>query len=90
MKADRQQVTRLLRTARGQIDGILKMIEADRYCIEISNQLMAADAILRKANREVLRAHLEGCVRGAFEGANEEEKDRKIAEILGAMDSLSR
>ena len=90
MKADRAQITRLLKTARGQIDGLLRMVEEGRYCIDISHQLMAADAILRKANREVLRAHLEGCVRDAFEGANEEEKDRKIAEILGAMDSLSR
>ena len=59
MKADHAQVARLLKTARGQIDGILKMVEEDRYCIDISNQLMATDAILRKANREVLRAHLE-------------------------------
>ena len=90
MKADKAQITRLLKTARGQLDGLLRMVEEDRYCIEISNQLMAVDAILRKANREGLRAHLEGCVKDAFAGGSEEEKDRKIAEILGAMDSLSR
>ena len=90
MKADKAQITRLLKTARGQLDGLLRMVEEDRYCIEISNQLMAVDAILRKANREVLRTHLEGCVKDAFAGGSEEEKDRKIAEILGAMDSLSR
>lgn len=90
MMADQKTVLRLLKTARGQMDGIIKMVEEDRYCIDISNQLMATDAILRKANREVLRAHLEGCVKEAFSSASEEEKDRKIAEILGAMDSLSR
>lgn len=90
MMADHDTVLRLLKTARGQMDGIIKMVEEDRYCIDISNQLMATDAILRKANREVLRAHLEGCVKEAFSSASEEEKDRKIAEILGAMDSLSR
>ena len=90
MMADQEMILRLLRTARGQIDGIEKMVAQDRYCIDISNQLMATDAILRKANREVLRAHLEGCVKEAFSSASEEEKDRKIAEILGAMDSLSR
>ena len=46
MKADRAQVTQLLKTARGQIDGILAMVEEDRYCIDISNQLMAARAVL--------------------------------------------
>ena len=53
MKADQKQMTRLLKTARGQIDGILKMIEEDRYCLDISHQIMAADAILRRANKEL-------------------------------------
>ena len=51
MKADHTQVTRLLKTARGQIDGILKMVEEDRYCLEVSSQIMAAQSILKKANR---------------------------------------
>ena len=41
MMADKKQVARLLKTARGQIDGILKMVEEDRYCIDISHQIMA-------------------------------------------------
>ena len=48
MKADKSQVTRLLKTARGQIDGILKMIEEDRYCVDVSNQIMATQAILKR------------------------------------------
>ena len=61
MQANKQDVGRLLKTAKGQIDGILKMIEEDRYCMEISHQIMAAEAILNKANREVLKAHVQGC-----------------------------
>ena len=49
MMADKKQVTRLLKTARGQIDGILKMVEEDRYCIDISHQIMASEAILKRA-----------------------------------------
>ncbi|HCY53963.1 MAG TPA: CsoR family transcriptional regulator, partial [Kandleria vitulina] len=41
MQADAKKVLRYLKTARGQIDGIMKMIEDDRYCIDISTQLMA-------------------------------------------------
>lgn len=41
MRADKQTVTRLLKTARGQLDGILAMVENDRYCVDISNQVMA-------------------------------------------------
>ena len=54
MKAEKSKVAPLLKTARGQIDGILNMIEEGRYCIDISHQLMATTALLNKANREVL------------------------------------
>ena len=63
MKADKKKITRLLKTAKGQIDGILKMIEDDRYCIDISNQILATNSILKKANLEILKAHLENCVK---------------------------
>lgn len=87
MVADKQTVTRLLKTARGQLDGILKMIEDDRYCIDISNQLLATESILRKANKEVLHAHMSHCVKDAFEQGNSQEK---IDEIIRIMDKLNR
>lgn len=87
MKSDKTKVTRLLKTARGQIDGILKMVEEDRYCIDISNQLMAAQAILRNINREVLHDHLEGCVQEAFETGDQREK---IEEIMAIIDKLTK
>ena len=58
MQADKKKMMRLLKTARGQMDGILKMMEEDRYCIDISQQLMATEAILNKVNKEILTAHL--------------------------------
>ena len=51
MRADKAKVSRLLKTARGQIDGILKMVEEDKYCIDILNQIMASEAVLRRAQR---------------------------------------
>ena len=85
MKADHTQVTRLLKTARGQIDGILKMIEEDRYCLEVSNQLMATQSILKKANRMVLKAHMDSCVREAVESGNPEEKLGELAALLDQL-----
>ena len=41
MRADHEKIRRLIYTARGQLDGILKMVEEDRYCVDISNQLLA-------------------------------------------------
>ncbi len=87
MKADKTKTTRLLKTARGQIDGILRMIEDDRYCIDISNQLMATQAILRNVNKEILHVHLDSCVADAFDT---EEQRQKIEEIMMVLDKLTK
>lgn len=87
MKADKEKVTRLLKTVRGQLDGLLKMVDDDRYCIDISNQLMATIAILRNVNKNVLHAHLNGCVEEAFEKG---DQHKKISEIIEIMDKLSK
>ena len=60
MKADAARTLQLLKTARGQIDGVIRMVEDDRYCIDISNQIQAASAILAKVNQEILSAHIHG------------------------------
>lgn len=85
--ADKKAATRLIKTARGQLDGILKMIEEDRYCIDIANQLQATTSILRKVNKEILSAHMKNCVAEAFESGN---TDAKINELVGLMDKLSK
>lgn len=85
MQADQERVGRLLRTARGQIDGILRMIEEDRYCIEISNQIIATEAVLHKANREVLHAHIDVCVKDAIESGNSEDKLQEIRSIIDKL-----
>ena len=82
MMADKAQVSRLLKTARGQIDGILKMIEEDRYCMDISHQVMATEAILRRANKEIIRAHMKGCIADALASEN---GDEKIDERMGLL-----
>ena len=85
MQADKQKVTRLLKTARGQMDGILKMVEEDRYCIDISQQLMATEAILNKVNKEILTAHLKNCVSHA---ESQEEKEEKIDELVSMLGKI--
>ncbi len=85
MKADKEKVIRLLKTARGQIDGILNMIEEDRYCIDISNQVIATEAILNKVNREVLHTHIDLCVKEAIEKGNAQEKLEEIRMIIDKL-----
>ena len=86
MKADHAQVTRLLKTARGQLDGILKMVEDDRYCLDVSNQLMATQSILKKANRMVIKAHMDCCVRQAVA---EGDPGAKLEELALLLDKLA-
>lgn len=85
MKADKKKVERLLNTAKGQLNGISKMIEEDRYCMDISNQIMATQAILRKINEEILKAHVNHCVKQALVDGNGEEKMDEIFSILNKM-----
>ena len=85
MRADHDQVTRLLKTARGQIDGILKMVEEDRYCVDVSNQIMAAQSVLKRANRMVLAAHMECCVREAVSNGDPDEKLQELSRLLDKL-----
>ena len=85
MMADQKTVLRLLRTARGQIDGIIKMVEEDRYCMDISQQVTAADAMLRRVNKEILSAHLKHCVENA---KDDKERADKIDELVNALGKI--
>ncbi len=85
MMADKANILRLLKTARGQMDGIIKMVEEDRYCIDISQQVMATGAIVNRVNREILEAHLRHCVQ---EAADPSEREKKIDEFVHALERI--
>lgn len=87
MKAEKETVVRLLKTARGQMDGILRMVEEDRYCLDISQQLMAAEAMLNRVNKEVLSAHLKHCVQQA---QSEQDRNEKIDEFITTLGKLMK
>ena len=87
MRADKEQVTRSIKIARGQLDGILRMIEEDRYCVDISNQLLATQSILHRVNREIIHAHLQHCVKESLGG---EESGQKIEELMALFDKLAK
>ena len=61
MKAQKGDISHKLKIARGQLDGILQMVDEDRYCVDISNQILATQALLRSANQQILQAHIRTC-----------------------------
>ncbi len=77
-----QKSLTLLKTARGQVDAAIRMLEDDRYCIDLSKQILAAAALLKKANLVVLRQHIDTCVRDAVDNNQSKEKIEEIALIL--------
>lgn len=85
MMADQATVLRLLKTARGQLDGIMKMVEENRYCIDISHQVMATEAILNRVNKEILAAHLKHCVNQAD---SDQARDEKIDEFVSTLGKI--
>ncbi|HZP18877.1 MAG TPA: metal-sensitive transcriptional regulator [Bauldia sp.] len=66
----------------GQVNGIARMVEGDRYCIDVVTQLAAARAALRRIEEEVLRDHVAHCVEGAIRSGNAAEQRKKVAELM--------
>lgn len=85
MNEAKKRAATKLKTARGQIDGIIKMIEDDRYCVDISTQMLSVIGLLKKANIDVLNSHLRSCVATAIL-ESEEQGEEKIEEIIKIID----
>lgn len=86
---DKKQVINLLKTSRGQMDGIIKMLEDDRYCVDISKQILSVQALLKKANLKIIDQHIKHCVKQAFtEGEN--VGDEKVDEIIKLIDKYAK
>lgn len=80
MTDERKKAIKNLKTVKGQIDGIINMIEEGRYCVDVSNQIMAAFSLLKRANLDILEGHLHHCVKESFE--NNDQTDEKIQEVI--------
>jgi len=85
LNRDQEQAIQSLKTSKGQIDGIIKMMEDGRYCIDVSNQIIAAQSLLKKANMLILKQHLNHCVKDAFINNTGEDK---VDEIIGLLAKL--
>lgn len=75
---DHKQIKKYLSIAKGQLDGIIKMIDEDRYCIDISDQLMATRALLKKTNNLIIKNHIDNCVKDAIKHGNDDKLDEVI------------
>ena len=79
-----------LRRIEGQVRGLARMVEEDRYCIDVVTQISAVRAALRKVEEEVLRDHVAHCVEGAIASGNKGEQRRKVGELIEVLSRSDR
>lgn len=82
MATKQKNVRKYLSIAKGQLEGIIRMIDEDRYCLDISDQLMATRALLKKANNQILKNHIDHCVKEAIINGD----DSKVEEVIQALE----
>jgi DNA-binding FrmR family transcriptional regulator len=74
----------------GQVRGLSRMVEDDRYCIDVVTQLSAVRAALRRAEEEILADHTAHCVEHAIASGNKAEQRRKVSELIEALSRSNR
>ena len=74
----------------GQVRGIARMVDDDRYCIDIVTQIAAVRAALRRVEEAVLQDHVAHCVEHAIQGGDPEAQREKIAELMAVLGRADR
>ncbi|MBI4274107.1 MAG: metal-sensitive transcriptional regulator [Rhizobiales bacterium] len=86
----KSSVRKRLQRIEGQVRGLARMLEADRYCIDIITQVSAVQAALRRVEEEILKDHVAHCVEHAIESGNKAEQRRKVAELMDVVGRSNR
>jgi DNA-binding FrmR family transcriptional regulator len=85
---DKAALTNRLSRIEGQVRGISKMVDEDRYCIDVLTQLQAVRAALAKVETTMLRDHLGHCIEGAITSGDADDQRAKAAELIALLERL--
>ena len=88
--ADKEALVKRLHRIEGQVRGIERMVEDERYCIDILTQIAAATTALESLAFEILEGHVESCVAGALSSGDKKVTAEKSRELLEAVHRFSR
>ena len=89
-RGTKSAVATRLKRIDGQVGGILRMVEEDRYCVDVLTQISAVRAALHKVTQQILEDHVSHCVAGAFTGSNAEEQRQKFEELVDTIGRMTR
>lgn len=84
------EATKRLNRIEGQVRGLARMVEEDRYCIDIVTQIAATRAALRKLEEQILKDHVGHCVEHAISSGNKADQRRKIEELMAVVGRADR
>lgn len=91
MRTDaKASVLKRLQRIEGQVRGLARMVEDDRYCIDVVTQISAVRAALRRAEEEVLKDHIAHCVEHAINSGDKREQRKKVAELMDVLERAER
>ena len=89
-KDSKTSTVKRLSRIEGQVRGLARMVEDDRYCIDIVTQISAVRAALRRVEEEILRDHVAHCVEHAIKSGDKADQRRKVAELMDVMGRAGR
>jgi CsoR family transcriptional regulator, copper-sensing transcriptional repressor len=88
--ATKEQLNKRLARIEGQVRGVSRMVDEDRYCIDIVTQISAVRAALRRVEEEVLKDHVAHCVEHAIASGNKADQRQKITELMDVIGRSDR
>ena len=87
---DKDKIIKRLKSIEGHIRGIQRMIEEDKYCIDVIKQALAVKSAVDKVNALILESHLKSCVTTAIRSSKLVERERVIAELLDVFETSGK
>jgi DNA-binding FrmR family transcriptional regulator len=79
-----------MKTIEGHVSGIKRMLEEDKYCIDVIKQIQAVKAALNKTSKIILEEHMNSCVISAVQGDDPAERERVLKEISEVFETATK
>jgi CsoR family transcriptional regulator, copper-sensing transcriptional repressor len=90
MQDNKPRLLNRLRRIEGQVRGVSRMVEQDRYCIDTLTQIQAVRAALARVETELLKGHLDHCIESAIVGGDQAEQRKKASELIELLERTAR